>query len=169
MVRRLTPDSGSGNARLTIGRSGPNSGRTRAPKVPDAKLNALYRAMNKPKPVRPTTDSIIGTYKVSKSTNYALPVGLGVIGAAALIGSSARRRNVNSFGKNKRPLSNAEVSRRADAVQKRVDQLNKNTKNAGPYAAYSAPAYGDTRYGAGYIQIEKDIVPSMKKNKRIKR
>ncbi len=170
MARKITPDSGAGNARLTIGRSGPNSGRSQTPKVPNAKLNAVYRAMNKPKPVRPTTDSIIGSYKASESTNYALPLGLGVIGAAALIGSSAAKKNVNSFGKNKRSLSNAEVSRRANAAQKRVDQLNKNTKNAGPYAAYSAPAYGDTRYGAGSIRIEKDIVrPSMAKNKRIKK
>lgn len=80
------------------------------------------------------------------------------------------KKSLNSFGKNKRPLSNAEVSRRVDAAQKRVNQLNKNTKNAGPYAAYSAPAYGDTRYGAGFIKIEKDIVrPTMAKNKRIKK
>jgi len=93
MPRKITPDSGAGNARLTIGRSGPNSGRSQTPRVPDAKLNALYRAMNKPKPVRPTTDSIIGSYNVSKSTNYALPIGIGVIGAAALIGSNSAKDN----------------------------------------------------------------------------
>jgi len=77
------------------------------------------------------------------------------------------KKMVNSFGKNKRPLSNAEVSRRADAVQKRVNQLNKNTKNAGPYAAYSAPVPGDYRFGSGAIRIEKDIMPSSRKKSKV--
>jgi hypothetical protein len=77
------------------------------------------------------------------------------------------KKMVNSFGKNKRPLSNAEVSRRADAAQKRVNQLNKNTNNAGPYAAYSAPVPGDYRFGSGAIRIEKDIMPSSRKKSKV--
>jgi hypothetical protein len=100
MARRINPDGAAGNARLTIGRSGPNSGRTQAPRIPDAKLSALYKAMNKPKPVRPTTDSIIGSYNQSmksynssQSTNYSLPLGLGIIGGAAVVGANAAKDN----------------------------------------------------------------------------
>jgi hypothetical protein len=56
--------------------------------------------MNKPKPVRPTTDSIIGSYNQSmksynssQSTNYSLPLGLGIIGGAAVVGANAAKDN----------------------------------------------------------------------------
>jgi hypothetical protein len=121
----ISPDSGAGNARLTIGRSGSNSGRYQTPRVANAKLNAIKNAMSKAKPARPTVDSIIGTYKGFKnptlaqkkifgsvnfkakplpksikplnsynsttSNNYAVPVGLGIIGGAAVIGSNAAK------------------------------------------------------------------------------
>lgn len=105
MARRITPDSGAGNARLTIGRSGPNSGRTQPVKISNATMNKIYKAMSQPKTTRITTDSIIGKYKnipqsnlkplksfnSTTSNNYSIPVGLGIIGGAAVIGSNAAK------------------------------------------------------------------------------
>ena len=64
----LTPDSGSGNAGLRIGRSGPNSGRSQRTVITDAKLQAIYKAMDKAKsPKLNTENTMIGSYQLGPS------------------------------------------------------------------------------------------------------
>lgn len=96
----VSPDSGAGNAGLRVGRGPTTSMYSRGPRISDAKLNQIFKAMNQARPSRPTTNSIIGSYKplnsssVSTSTNYGLPVGLAIIGGAAIAGSNAAKERI---------------------------------------------------------------------------
>lgn len=95
----LNPDSKAGNARLGTGR-GSNAGRSQpipkgslpTPKkfAPPSSMSAYRSAAGQ----KATAIARYGDVKSVTSTNYTLPIGLPIVGGAALIGTTAAKNRM---------------------------------------------------------------------------